>query len=128
MESSQSLPSKQEAAIIELEFRAVLAKLRQRFNKLPDLNAVLFLIGVQELGTLPSKLTKEQKQDAMHVAVCTLLMQDGYYQIVSLDEDGWPHFESTDLLPRLSLQEQELLLKRNICRYFAELEEIPQER
>jgi hypothetical protein len=125
MESTEPIMSKEEAAIVELEFRAALAKLRQRFNKIPDMNAVLFLIGVQELGTLPGKLTKEQKQDAMHVSVCTLLMQDGYYRMVGLDEDGWPHFESTDLLPRLSMQEQELLLKRNICRYFAELEEIP---
>lgn len=128
MESSTPKWSQQEAAVVELEFRAVLAKLRQRFNKIPDLNAVLFLIGVQELGSMPNKLTKEQKQDAMHVAVCTLLMQDGYYELVALDEDGWPHFESTDLLPQLSLNDQELLLKRNICRYFAELEEAPRER
>ena len=44
-------------------------KLMQRFGKKPDLEAILFLIGMQEMGALKEKYTKEQKQDLMHVAV-----------------------------------------------------------
>ena len=48
------------------------AKLVERFGKKPDLETILFLIGIQELGGIKEKFTKEQKQDLMHIAVCTL--------------------------------------------------------
>src|SRR5436190_14925599 len=67
--------------------------LKERFGKIPDMEGILFLIGVNELGHLPrKKFSKEQKQDLMHIAVCTLLSQLGYYQYVGRDEEGWPHF------------------------------------
>jgi hypothetical protein len=28
----------------------------------------------------------------MHIAVCTLLMPSGYYELEGKDSDGWPHF------------------------------------
>ncbi len=56
-------------------------KMIQRFGKKPDLEAILFLIGIQEFGDIRQKYTKEQKQDLMHVAVCSLLAQSGYYDI-----------------------------------------------
>ncbi len=42
-------------------------------DKLPDLQSILFLIGIQELGFVQHEFTKEEKQDLMHVAVCALL-------------------------------------------------------
>jgi len=45
----------------------------ERFGKKPDMEAILFLIGIQEFGQLKEKFTKEQKQDLMHVAVCSYL-------------------------------------------------------
>lgn len=45
------------------------AKLVDRFGKKPDMETILFLIGIQELGEIRSKFSKEQKQDLMHVAV-----------------------------------------------------------
>ena len=53
------------------------AKLVERFGKKPDLETILFLVGIQELGATDDKFTKEQKQDLMHIAVCTLLMPSG---------------------------------------------------
>ena len=47
------------------------AKLVERFGKKPDVEAVLFLIGMQETGFVTDKISKEQKQDLMHVAVCS---------------------------------------------------------
>ena len=55
------------------------AKLVEKFGKKPDLESILFLIGIQEFGQMREKFTKEQKQDLMHVAVCSLLSQSGYY-------------------------------------------------
>ena len=56
-------------------------KLVERFGKKPDLEAILFLIGIQEFGQIKKKFTKEQKQDLMHVAICSLLSQSGYYEL-----------------------------------------------
>lgn len=87
-------------------------------QELPDLQAVLFLIGIQELGAVKLKLTKEEKQDLMHIAVCTLLSADGYYTLQGLDSDGWPHFAQTRPVPEQGVKEQERMLKEKIIEYF----------
>ena len=69
------------------------AKLMERFDKKPDLETILFLIGIQEFGDIKDKFTKEQKQDLMHIAVCNLLAPSGYYELERVDEEGWPHFK-----------------------------------
>ena len=79
------------------------AKMLERFGKKPDLETILFLIGVQEFGHIRSKFTKEQKQDLMHVAVCTLLSQSGYFEVTGHDTDGWPHFKQMKQMPDMNI-------------------------
>lgn len=94
------------------------AKLLDRFGKKPDVESILFLIGMQETGFMPNKISKEQKQDLMHVAVCTVLSSSGYYVQELIDEDGWPHFSQQKDLPNLVFAEQENFLKDHILLYF----------
>lgn len=94
------------------------AKLVERFGKKPDMEAILFLIGIQEYGHIRDKFTKEQKQDLMHVAICTLLSQSGYYEIDNYDDDGWPHFRQLKSIPVLTMTEQENFLKDHALLYF----------
>ena len=68
-------------------------KLKEKFGIKPDMNGVLLLIGIQELGKGPREYSKEEKQDLMHIAVCTILMPIGYYHLEGNDEEGWPHFK-----------------------------------
>lgn len=96
------------------------AKLVERFGKKPDLETILFLIGIQETGKIKEKITKEQKQDLMHVAVCTLLMPSGYYEIERKDEEGWPHFKQLKPMPEMNAFEQENFLKDHVLLYFEE--------
>ena len=93
-------------------------KLMERFEKKPDVETILFLIGIQELGDVKAKFTKEQKQDLMHIAVCTVLMPSGYYELERVDEDGWPHFKQLKAMPELNAFEQEAFLKDHILLYF----------
>lgn len=93
-------------------------KLLSRFGKKPDMEAILFLIGVQELGDIRSKFSKEQKQDLMHVAVCSLFSQSGYYELAGVDEDGWPHFNQLKALPVMNGIQQENFMKDHILLYF----------
>ena len=94
------------------------AKLMERFGKKPDMEAILFLIGIQETHFMAEKITKEQKQDLMHVAVCTVLSQSGLYILEGKDEDGWPHFKQVKDMPVKGLIEQENFLKDHILLYF----------
>ena len=94
-------------------------KLMARFGKKPDLESILFLIGIQELGMAGENFSKEQKQDLMHVAVCSLLSSSGYYEMEGVDEDGWPHFRQLRELPQLPLKEQEEFLKDHVLLYFS---------
>ena len=94
------------------------AKLVERFGKKPDMEAILFLIGVQETNFFKDKITKEQKQDLMHVAICTILGNSGYYAFDGHDTDGWPHFKQLKEIPVQSLMEQENFLKDHILLYF----------
>jgi hypothetical protein len=93
-------------------------KLMQRFGKKPDMEAILFLIGIQEIGDLQTKFSKEQKQDLMHVAVCSLLSPSGYYELERVDEEGWPHYRQLKPLPVLNMFEQENFMKDHILLYF----------
>jgi hypothetical protein len=94
------------------------AKLVERFGKKPDLEAVLFLIGMQETGFMQEKISKEQKQDLMHVAVCKVLSQSGYYLLEGTDEEGWPHYKQVKELPVMILPEQENFIKDHVLLYF----------
>jgi hypothetical protein len=91
-------------------------------GQLPDTNAILFLIGVQELGRWDKDFSKEEKQDLMHIAVCRLLSEDGYYDFAGRDADGWPHYEMIKPIKLKGVQEQERMLQERIIQYFKELE------
>src|SRR5436189_1229098 len=96
----------------EQRWKQVEILLQERFGKLPDMEGILFLVGINELGALPTrKFSKEQKQDLMHIAVCTLLSQQGYYRLSGRDDEGWPHFEHIKPVPTNTMQGQEGLLK-----------------
>lgn len=94
------------------------AKMAERFGKKPDLETILFLIGVQEFGDIKEKFTKEQKQDLMHIAICNLLSASGYYELENVDEEGWPHYRQLKPMPDMNPAEQENFLKDHILLYF----------
>jgi hypothetical protein len=96
-------------------------KLKEQYGIKPDMDGVLFLIGIQELGSGKQDFTKEQKQDLMHIAVCTVLAQSGYYINEGNDEEGWPHFKQLKALPEFNMFEQENFLKDHVLLYFQEL-------
>lgn len=103
---------------LQIRWLKLRIKLKERFGIKPDMNGVLMLIGVQELGQGPQEFTKEQKQDLMHIAVCSILSASGYYVYDGNDEEGWPHFTQLKPLPEFTLIDQENFLKDHILLYF----------
>ena len=103
---------------LEKKWREAIDKISTNFDEQLDIQSVLFLIGLQELNLNIEKLSKDQKIEVIHVAVCTLLEPYGYYTKLGVDSDGWPHFENSKRLPNVKQQEQEQILKEAIIDYF----------
>ena len=91
-------------------------------EKNTPIETMLFLIGVQELGSGKQKYSKDDKVNLIHIAVCRLLEPFGYYKFSHYDDDGYPHFDETDQLPELKPNEQQLLMKKAIIQYFIDEE------
>ncbi|WP_109301909.1 hypothetical protein [Aquimarina sp. AU474] len=83
-----------------------------------DLDGIIYLIGVQELGQIHRKFKKDEKLDLMHIAICRLLEPYGYYEFEFYDDDGWPHYKVNEQLPSLKAGEQSVLMKEAIVNYF----------
>ena len=107
---------------IELRFQKLKAKLKEQFEMDMDVQSILFLIGVDELGMGHKDFSKNEKQDLMHIAICTLLEPYGYYSFEGRDEENWPHFKLEKELPHLSHLEQQHLLKEAMLDYFVKNE------
>ncbi len=113
-----NIMDREDLQLLKDKWERLTSHLAEQFGEAPDLQTLLFLIGVQELGRGPMKYSKDEKQDLMHIAVCRLLSTFGYYELVGLDEQGWPAWELKKKLPPLTLREQDLLLKQAAIEYF----------
>lgn len=113
--------------IWELDFKWLEVRhwVKDRFGRdvLPDMNGILFLIGLQELGRWEGDFTKEEKQDLMHIAICRLLSNDGYYSFLGRDADGWPHWKMEKPFMGKGVDHQEAFLKEKVIEYFEELKQ-----
>ncbi|MDG1719735.1 MAG: hypothetical protein P8I31_00580 [Bacteroidia bacterium] len=107
---------------LSVKWESILNILSNEFNKGDDLDieSVIYLIGVQELGNPNIKFNKDQKIDLMHIAICRLLEPYGFYEFDYVDKDGWPHYKIINKLPNLKSGEQSILMKESIINYFIE--------
>lgn len=112
---------KEEILLLKEKWNTLVDLLSKQFDSDLDLQGIIFLIGVQELGIGYKKFSKDQKQDLMHIATCKLMSYYGYYELEGADEEGWPHWKLLKQMPQLSLKEQDVLLKNSVIQYFEEL-------
>ena len=103
-------------------WEVVVEKLSKQFSDGDplDVEAIIYLIGLQELGQLNRKFKKDHKLDLMHIAICKLLAPYGYYEFDFVDDEGWPHYKVKEELPFLKAGEQSILMKEAIVNYFVE--------
>ena len=109
---------------LKSRWEILVEKLSQQFadGDTLDLDAIIYLIGVQELGQLHRKFKKDEKVNLMHIAICRLLEPYGYYAFDYIDEQGWPHYTVKEELPNLKAGEQSVLMKEAIVNYFLQAE------
>lgn len=85
-----------------------------------DIDSIIYLIGVQELGKGFVKFKKDDKVNLMHIAICRLLEPYGFYEFDFYDNEGWPHYIAKEDLPTLKPGEQSILMKEAIVKYYFE--------
>ncbi len=102
----------------------IVEKLTEEFSDGEDLNldGIMYLIGVQELGQVGRRFKKDDKINLMHIAICKLLEPYGYYEFDYVDNDGWPHYKTLNQLPNLKPGEQTVLMKEAIIQYFENMD------
>lgn len=100
------------------DWQVLQEKLKARFETEMDVDAILFMIGLQELGKPYQRYKKDQKLEIMHVAICTLLEPYGFYDYQGRDEEGWPHWELKEEIPHLDAKQQNNLMTGAILDYF----------
>jgi len=102
------------------KWNTIVNKLSEQFADGDSLNldGIIYLIGVQELGQGHRKFKKDEKLNLMHIAICKLLEPYGYYEFDFFDDDKWPHYKVVTELPNLKPGEQTVLMKEAIVSYF----------
>jgi len=107
---------------LKQRWERVVKKVSTQFGdgEILDIDAIIYLIGVQELGQLHRDYKKDEKIDLIHIAVCRLLEPYGYYEFDFFDDQGWPHYTTKEELPHLKAGEQSVLMKEAIVNYFLE--------
>lgn len=109
-----------DTAQLEEKWNVLLDWLSRQFGRQAGIESILFLIGIQSSGYgYKPKLPKKKKQDLImegtHCAFETL----GLYKRVGKDAYGQNVWARTDIpLPKLSLPDQEKLLRVAILTYF----------
>ncbi|MCG1035171.1 hypothetical protein [Polaribacter sargassicola] len=102
------------------KWNLLVQKLTNQFADGDELNidGIIYLVGVQELGQGHRSFKKDEKMNLMHIAICKLLEPYGYYEFDFFDDDGWPHYKTITELPSLKPGEQTVLMKEAIINYF----------
>lgn len=103
---------------MQSEWSILQEKLSERFGGPMDYDAILFIIGLQELSKPFKKYKKDEKLEVMHIAICTLLEPYGFYEFDGRDKDGWPHWHLKETLPHLDAKQQNKLIIDAIIDYF----------
>lgn len=111
-----------ETKSLKEKWELLVEKLTHQFADGDQLNmdGIIYLVGVQELGQGHRTFKKDEKVNLMHIAICKLLEPYGYYEFDFFDDDGWPHYKSLTELPNLKPGEQTVLMKESIVHYFEE--------
>tara|TARA_B100000787_G_scaffold168447_2_gene157219 strand:- start:273 stop:635 length:363 start_codon:yes stop_codon:yes gene_type:complete len=114
----------QKVSNLKEKWDLLVTKLTNQFADGEELNmdGIIYLIGVQELGKGSINFKKDEKVNLMHIAICKLLEPYGYYEFDSYDDDSWPHYNIITELPSLKPGEQTVLMKEAIINYFDALQ------
>lgn len=98
-----------------LQLQSALTKQSGKEYALDD---ILILIGIREAGwPLQKELSEKEKADLLQLGICSILVPAKYYELIWVDDIGWPHFKQLQQLPNDNLAERIFLLKQYVLLY-----------
>ena len=104
------------------EWQQLQNKLKERFGSEMDHDAILFMIGLQELDKPHRTYKKDEKLEIMHIGVCTVLEPYEFYEYKGRDDDDWPHWELKEKIPFLDAKSQSKLMNEALIDYFKKID------
>jgi hypothetical protein len=100
------------------EWEEFLLKASQHFKVMANLEFLMFVMGIQELGQGYKAYSKQEKTDLIALAQCKLMSMSGYTSENGRDIDGWPLYEVLIDEKELAPSSKDQLLKKNLILYF----------
>ena len=71
---------------------------------------VLLFIGVREAGVPPKEFTEREKIELVQVAISTILVPAKYYELLWVEDTGWPHFKQLQPIKEMNAKDKEFFL------------------
>jgi hypothetical protein len=105
------------AADIELRWPELLQKLAPKLGDNVSLNEVLLFVGIRESGLPPKQFSDKEKAELIQMAISTILVPARYYELMWVEDTGWPHYKQLQRLPQMKEEEKEKLFKQFILIY-----------
>ena len=84
--------------------------LTERLGKKLTLEDILLFIGVREAGIPPKEFTEREKIELMQVAISTILVPAKYYELLWVEDTGWPHFKQLQPIKEMNAKDKEFFL------------------
>ena len=78
---------------------------------------VLLFIGVREAGVPPKEFTEREKIELVQVAISTILVPAKYYELLWVEDTGWPHFKQLQPIKEMNAKDKEFFYKKYILLY-----------
>ena len=91
--------------------------LMERLGKQPDLDDILLFIGIKESGLPPKQFTDAEIYNLKQIAVSTILVPARYYELIWVDDFGWPNFRQLQREPVMTAPEREKFLQPYVIMY-----------
>ncbi len=80
---------------------------------------LLFYVGIREASLPPQKLYSDvEKQKIIEMATYTILCPARYYELIWVDDQGWPHYRPKTGLPKMTKAEFEVFITPFLLNYF----------
>jgi hypothetical protein len=105
------------AADIELRWPELLQKLSAKLGENISVTDVLLFIGIRESGLPPKQFSDKEKAELIQMATCTILVPARYYELMWVEDTGWPHYKQLQRLPQMKEEEKDKLFKQFILVY-----------
>lgn len=92
---------------------------KENYGDYPSTISALFIIGLENIDAPIDTLSKEQKEEVIHVGMCEILCLDHLYEYLGHDEEGWPHYHALDAVNTTNIEKQENYIRNLITRYYS---------